>query len=246
MRALSGAFAFLTVLPLPRRWALEPSGAMLAAFPVVGLALGAALAGADLLAGRLFPDPVRAGLVLGLWLLASGALHLDGWVDLCDALMPGLSPDQARAALKDPRIGAGGLAGGVGLLLLKFAALAALEPPRWTALVMALVLARWAAVLVIDRFPYGGGPSGRGWPIKLSARRLHLAVATALTVPLLLVLPPPLMAAGYLLAAGAGLGLAWASRRRLGGVSGDVYGAAIELGEVSLLLLALAWARLAG
>lgn len=238
--AAGGALAFLTVLPVPARWVGRADGWTVAAFPLLGLGLGLALGAADALAGALLAPPVRAALVLALWVALSGALHLDGWVDFCDALAPGLSMERARAALQDPRVGALGLAGGVLLLLLKFALLVSLPWPRWPALAGGLSLARWGAALALHARPYGG-QLGREMKARLAAR--HLATASLLALPAIPLLGGAAGLAGVAAVAALALTLTAVAQRRLGAVRGDLYGAVIELGEAAVLLLALVLPR---
>src|SRR5439155_7026639 len=74
---------------------------------------------AALLAERISPT-LAAFLVLLLWVIATGALHIDGFCDLCDALFGGPTPEERLQIMKDPHVGAFGLAGVVLLLLGKF------------------------------------------------------------------------------------------------------------------------------
>src|SRR5579884_1252814 len=123
MQSFLVALAFLTVVPVPVR--KLPGLAAVARsrfwYPVVGLLLGALLGGATaLLAARLHAPLVAAFLLLAVWVVLTGALHLDGFCDLCDGLFGGRSPEDRLRILKDPHLGTFGLAGGVLLLLGKF------------------------------------------------------------------------------------------------------------------------------
>ncbi|HET7875865.1 MAG TPA: adenosylcobinamide-GDP ribazoletransferase, partial [Methylomirabilota bacterium] len=115
MGSLILAIRFLTVFPLPGREAGGPGALGRAAwwFPLVGLALGAVLALADRGLSRLFPPLVSAVLVLALWKVLTGGIHLDGLADCLDGLA-GRDPEQRRAIMRDARIG---VFGAVGLIL---------------------------------------------------------------------------------------------------------------------------------
>src|SRR5262245_32285816 len=123
MRSFLVALAFLTILPV--RFRTPPGPAEVARsglwYPVVGGLLGAALGGwTALLMLWDRPPQVSAFLVLLAWVVLTGALHLDGFCDLCDGLFGGRTPEDRLRILKDPHLGTFGLAGGVLLLLGKF------------------------------------------------------------------------------------------------------------------------------
>ncbi|MDI7276371.1 MAG: adenosylcobinamide-GDP ribazoletransferase, partial [Anaerolineae bacterium] len=151
------ALKFLTILPVPVPEELpeKAMGRAVAWYPLVGAVLGLLLAGADLLAGLVFPVGLRSVLVLALWVALTGALHLDGFMDSCDALLAPRSPDERLEILRDVHAGSFAVAGAALLLLIKFAALASLEGPlRTAALIGVPVLGRWAMALAVVGYPY--------------------------------------------------------------------------------------------
>lgn len=121
------ALQFLTRIPV--RLAGEPSprelGLSLLYYPLVGLLLGALLAGgAWLLLRSGIPPLLGAALILSLWVALTGALHLDGLADSIDAWAGGRGDrERTLAIMKDPASGPQGVTGLVLVLLLKFAAL---------------------------------------------------------------------------------------------------------------------------
>src|SRR5205085_937427 len=126
MRSFLAALAFLTVLPI--RFREMPSPTVIARsrfwYPLVGLLLGALLGGwMALLRYWSLSSSVSAFLILLAWVAITGALHLDGFCDLCDGLFGGRSPEDRLRILKDPHLGTFGLAGGVLLLAGKLVAL---------------------------------------------------------------------------------------------------------------------------
>src|SRR5690242_16600444 len=132
MRSLLVALAFLTLVPV--RFRNPPDAGDVARsrfwYPAVGVLLGTALGGWTALLSLWGPSAlVSAFLVLLAWVLLTGALHLDGFCDLCDGLFGGRTPEDRLRILKDPHLGAFALAGGVLLLLGKFALLS--EMVRW-------------------------------------------------------------------------------------------------------------------
>src|SRR5512136_1137121 len=153
-----GAFSLLTVLPVPFRWldAKRPPARAMAAYPLVGLALGLVLTLASCLLQAVLPSLLAAALTVALWAFLTGGLHLDGWADCCDALPATVTRERRLEILKDPRLGS---FGGIGLALLlmsKVAAVASLprgSAAQGAALILAPILGRWAIVNVAAVFP---------------------------------------------------------------------------------------------
>jgi adenosylcobinamide-GDP ribazoletransferase len=237
---IAAAVQFLTLVPPLVRWPFTPQelGRSVGWFPLVGLLLGGLLAGLDWCLAWLFPPGVTAALVLAAWIVCTGALHLDGFLDSCDGLFGGHTPEARLRIMRDERAGAFAVIGGVLLLLLKYAALAG-NPQRLAALVVAPVVGRWGMAVAVVGFPYGRAEGlGRamkdhaGWPQAARAGVVAAAaiggVAVAIDWRALLTLP----------LAGA---LTWATGcfalRRLPGLTGDIYGALCELVEMMVLLL---------
>ena len=238
MKPVVAAFAFLTRLPVWRGPLRDVDlGRSVSFFPLVGLVLGFVLTGvAAGLAGSVAPWLVAvllAVLLAGL----TGGLHLDGFADVFDALGGGRG-DRARMLeiMRDSRIGAHGAAALNLLLIAKVAALAqAVERRDLLALLAFPMIARWLAALLVVLFPYARA-EGVGRAFSGEAGRLQAAIATVIAVVTVAALGAPLVlpALGTAVVVFA---FAFWLHRRLGGLTGDVYGAAIELGEVSMLVL---------
>ncbi len=237
--SLAAALQFLTVMPplVRRPFTPDELGRSVGWFPFVGLLLGAILAGLDRLLGRAFPPGVTAALVLAAWVLVTGALHLDGFLDSCDGLFGGHTPEARLRIMRDERAGAFAVIGGILLMLLKYAALAG-NPHRTAALVLAPVVGRWGMAVAVVGFPYGR-TEGLGRAMKDHARRPQVLLASviALATVAALVVPNDWRAILTLPLAGV---VVWAGgrfvRRRLPGLTGDIYGALCELLEVVVLL----------
>ena len=243
LRDLNGAWIFYSVLPaIP--W-IEPRFTRIARFaPWVGAVLGG-------LQGLLWwaiqghaPDLAPVCLVLAAGLLLSGGLHMDGAMDTADGLAAG---ERLREAMQDSRVGASGAQALVLLLLLRAGALAMLGAHAPSALVWAAVWGRVAPLVAIARFPYLHEQGSAGFH-----RQHWTGLATELRPTLLLL--PPLLALSW--AGGHGLilllGLVPAVvvplrlGRRLGGHSGDSYGACVEWSETLALLLTASLALIQG
>lgn len=241
MGGFFSALQFLTRLPVPPgEYRLEKSVPWL---PVVGLVLGAILAGVDWGLRLLGVDQLVASTVIVVLLLVlSGALHADGLMDTWDAVFGHASPERRLEIMRDPHVGAFGVVGLVCVVALKIAAVYALPTGvRLQALVLAPTLGRWAIVLLATIFPYGR-EHGLGAPLKAAARPRTLLLATILPLAACITLGPVGIGCG-LLAVVVALGLGRWLMRLLPGLTGDNYGAACELVEATVWLSAAPLAR---
>ncbi len=232
------AIEFLTTLrwhSVPMRTSGEVT-ASLWAFPLAGLLIGLGLFGLERGGREIAPDAVVAGMLVLSWVLLTGGLHLDGLADTCDGLFGGRDREQRLAIMRDTTTGSWGTIALVLVLLMKFALLVSLpEGGRFAALLLAPIVARGVIVGLMKTWPYARR-EGFG-------RALHDTVGG--TVPVVAAVLT-LLAAGLLLsgegllvvvfATTVGVSLAWYARTRLGGLTGDVYGALIELVEAATLL----------
>ncbi|MFZ5491429.1 MAG: adenosylcobinamide-GDP ribazoletransferase [Pseudomonadota bacterium] len=233
-RPLRLALALMTTLPLPTAPAPEPDDLSRSplTYPLVGLLLGVLLIAA---CWALFdlPPLAAAAIVLALWVALTGALHLDGLADCADALLGGhADAARRRAILKDPHVGTAAVAAVTLVLIGKFASLAAvLEHGSLVPLLLAPVLARGAVLALMCALPYVS-PGGSAETITAGLPRHTAWLVVGLVAVVALFTAPRALPITVLLGALIGL----AARRRLGGATGDVYGATVELGEVAVLL----------
>lgn len=238
--AFLAALQFLTIFPPVIRRPFTPAelGSAAGFYPLVGLLLGAALFAADYLLHFLVPAPVRAALILAFWVILSGALHLDGFLDTCDGLLGGLTPESRLKIMRDERVGAYALSGGVLLLLVKFTALGALKQP-FGALILAPTLSRWGMSFALFAFPYARS-QGLGREIKNHITWREIILASLIALPIAWFTTEWV----GLLAFGAAALITWSGSifvlHRLDGLTGDTYGALNELIETSVLLILLA------
>jgi adenosylcobinamide-GDP ribazoletransferase len=239
VRRLLTACRYLTVLPLPRSDAAGDLGRAAGWFPVVGLILGLGLAAAGLVAAWLGPPLLAAAVVVTLWALGTGGLHLDGLADAADGLGGGFSADEALAIMRDPGTGAFGVTAVVLVLAIKIAALAGLPPEvGWRVLLLAPVASR-VGPLVLARLcpPARAEGAGHAFALAVGPAELTAAALVAAATGLALLGPWGLLPLGLVAASAAGF--AGYLRRRLGGLTGDCLGAQVEAGE-ALVLAALA------
>jgi len=251
LRAFLCAFSFLTRIPLPGTGDLPPrvAGLSVVFFPVVGVLLGAVSAGAAwVLLDRLGfpPHPLWALALVGLQALLTGALHLDGLSDVVDGL-GGSRGDRDRALeiMKDPRVGAFGVVALIAVLAAKVLAMNDVlrTPGRLILLTAYPVAARVAAALLVVFVPCAR-PTGLAQTFHQEARWPGAVLALLVAGGFLAQQGWSILApAAWALGAGLTTGLYIAVRLR--GLTGDGYGAAIEMSEL-VFLVASAWPQIRG
>lgn len=234
------ALTFLTILPWPRPVLAGPEdlARSLVWFPWVGLLLGALYAAAGHLALHLWPPAGAAALLLVLTVILTRGLHLDGLADTLDGLGGGRDPQSRLTVMKDSRLGAFGAMGLILALLLKGVFLTLLlEAGRLSALLLFPVVSRGGMVLLARLSPYARPEGGLG---RAMTEGVTGPVALGALAPVLLACLLFYGGRGVVLLVAAGLLILTLSRvftRLLGGVTGDVLGAANELLEVLALAL---------
>ncbi|MGA2368174.1 MAG: adenosylcobinamide-GDP ribazoletransferase [Dehalococcoidia bacterium] len=231
------ALKFLTILPAPssKNEGPEQVGRSLGFFPVVGLVIGLLLAGLYCLMRGIFPVPLVNAILITALVLVTGAHHLDGLSDTFDALVAGRTTEQRLSIMTDTRVGVFGISAIVLTLLIKYASLTGIASVP--TLIMVPVVSRWTMAGAILIFP-AARKVGMGFAAKSGASWTGFVVASvvALLVMTLFggwIAGPILMAVLFSLMCCFGL----LFRRLFGGLTGDCYGALVELGEVMALIL---------
>jgi adenosylcobinamide-GDP ribazoletransferase len=239
------ALSFLTVLPVPVPGSAGrlSMGWAVACFPLAGAFMGLCLVGMDWLLSPWFPPAVEAALLLVALLAATGALHLDGFMDSFDGVFGGKDPASRRAIMKDSRVGSFGIAAAASALLLEYGSLASLPAAgRVEALVLAVALSRWAMAALLWLFP-AAGSTGLAAGLKPQVRWVHVVVATILAVAIAASFPGW---AGGILVVLSGLAVLAVGRlmvAKIGGITGDSCGAVGQLVEILVLVASAAIVR---
>ena len=233
LTALSMAMSMFCALPCPcPRWDEELRGRMLLCLPVVGLVIGALWAAAarvlDLIG---CPDLLRAAVLACLPWLLTGFLHLDGYMDCADAILSRRDLPTRQKILKDSHVGSFAV---IALVLLALAAVALfagadLHGRYWVLLVIPAVSRCCAAASIFSIPPMEGSSYGALSRDPGGCAGMMLLAAALCALAVLLCGLPGLGAAGTLLTT-----LLFIRRgvRQLGGMSGDISGMGITLGEV--------------
>jgi adenosylcobinamide-GDP ribazoletransferase len=258
LRACIAAFQFLTRLPIPVQMTYTDLvfRRSVIFYPLAGGVIGLLLLLASEGLGLFLPPLPAAVLLLGLWVVLTGGLHLDGLMDTADGILSHRPREQMLEIMKDSRVGAMGVIVAVLHLILKFALLyTLLESNQWDGvtgsmgyLLLAIVpiWSRWFMTVAIQGWPYARKDSGLGsffqgitkWHVVMSL--LVALFTTTIFVRFIdttldaAIWPVPIyfacttFMAGWLIASYIS--------RKLGGLTGDTYGALNELLEAILLL----------
>ncbi|MGO2241885.1 MAG: adenosylcobinamide-GDP ribazoletransferase [Halomonas sp.] len=235
------ALQFLTRIPLPvacpwtpdtRRWAVR-------SYPLAGLLIGGVLALVALLLQNA-PVPITALAVLSVWVALSGGLHLDGVMDIADALGSNQPLARRWEIMKDPQVGSFGILALVFLLAWKGILLWALlhyQAPLWWLVAMP-ALGRWAGVALLVLTPCAQS-QGLAWSWQQSLSGQDVALALLPMALLALLVPSTVL---MLLAVAVFVMIMRGAMMRLfNGINGDMVGATIEGGELWLLILVWSW-----
>lgn len=241
---IAAAFQFLTRLPLTRL-TYRPDALSRSAkfFPLVGLALGAAVAGIHLVLSPHLPAMVVAVLIVLFSTLATGWLHEDGLADVADAFGGGWNKSQILQIMKDSRIGSYGALAIVFSVAARVLLLASLPPSSFVQYaISAEVLCRWTVLPLGAVLPGARAEASQGARLARQISAVSLAVGTLLAFGIV----------GYLLRAAMWIPVITASamtlltglyyKRRIGGITGDCFGATIQLTLAAVYLCGV-WHR---
>lgn len=241
LRSIAMAFSMFSVVPMPMvEWKKENMKYMLCALPLVGVVIGLALCLWQGLSQWLGIGTVlfAAGLAL-IPQAISGGIHMDGFCDTVDALSSHAAPERKREILKDSHTGAFAIIFTAGYFLLYFALCTEVER-AWRAVIITgvhHVLARAVGALAGTAFP-GSGSTGMLAAFRDGATKKAAAILTVwclLCAGVLIALSP---VSGIVCALAAAVLLVYLrrmSQKQFGGMSGDLAGYLITVGELVLL-----------
>jgi len=230
------ALQFLTIIPVSRPVTTTASqlGESVTFYPIIGLLIGGGLVGFTLILDNHLSSPLLASILLISWVILTGGLHLDGLADCADAWVGGFGHRQrSLEIMKDPAAGPIAVICLVLILLLKWnLILVALENQHFEVLILTPMLGRLAILISMLSSTYIR-KTGLAAKIILNLPRLKLIitilVGTILTAYFINIWVVIVIFATIWL-------INTQANKRLGGVTGDVYGATVELVEVNVLL----------
>lgn len=216
------------------------------AVPLAALVIAAPAAVTLLAAGlAALASPLAATLAVTALALTTGALHEDGLADSADGLFGGHTPERRLEIMKDSRVGSyGAMALGLSLLLRVTALAAILDAAgAWAAAGAILIAAMWSRAdgvrLLAGQPParMSGAAAAVGRPLPETGwMALALSALIGFGLQIATSLPAWGLAFGLGLASLAATYLARLSRRLIGGQTGDIIGAAQQLGEIAIYL----------
>ena len=243
MKTLVDAFTLLTIIPVPSGKNDDPgAGSSKFAplfFPLVGGLIGLAMAAVFALVDLFLPVPLVAALVLATGVALTGAIHIDGLADYADGVFGGRTAEDRLRIMKLPDVGAFGVVTVVPVLLVDWTAISSMTTPgAWSVLVVA-GLVSWTAPLVVMSFTTYLPAEGLGQSYK-GLSRLAIAGPTVFTFSITFVIGGwaalAVALAGVLTAFAVGV----FAKKSIGGATGDVYGAGVELSFAAALIAAVA------
>lgn len=241
-RALACAMQFLTRIPLATRTLFDNKdyANSLAWYPVIGLILGGLVWLSGVTLAGLSSTSLAAALVLAVWVLLTGALHLDGVADCADAWVGGFGDrEKTFQIIKDPRSGPIAVVVLVLVLLVKWAALEVLlGSEHWWIIWLIPLLARGAMPYIFWRLDYVSSSGlGSAFVEGLSRQRILISLLFVVVIAMLS-LTAQLEILVLFVVVSLLIYLWWkrASYQKLGGFNGDCAGALVEFLELGLLL----------
>lgn len=235
-------FQFLTRIPIKtqNQWSPDSFSQSVKFFPIIGGIIGLLLAGivygAQALWGTNLPMHLLAiGLIL-IEIIITGGLHCDGLMDTIDGVFSGKPREKMLEIMKDSRVGAFGAMSFCLLIFIKYSLIMDMDSMLLPLAILVMpIVGRMAVVVAITLYPYARA-EGLGKAFYQSAHKYTLYVAGILSSLLLIPLGKIVIISGVIGIAFAFLFSEYVSKR-LGGLTGDVYGAIIELTEIVTLLV---------
>lgn len=230
------AVQFMTRIPIKKEIEFSNKNlrTAISAFPLIGMFIGL-ISGFIFRALTVYNDQVAAGMCILAMVALSGGLHLDGLSDTLDGFLSGREKERTMGIMKDSRIGTFGALGLILVILLKFVFLSGLGVDGWIGIPIVMAGGRLSAAWMIWRFP-PARKDGLGSMFKSSKPGKSIIVISVLLIALVgISYPKGIVSLSAAIITGQFIGQ-W-SMRKISGLTGDVYGAGIELSELTALAI---------
>ncbi len=231
LQAFAMCQSMFCAIPSPFRvWEEKARDKMLLFLPLVGLEMGLIWGALSWVLGKLGLPPLVIALAVSMYpYLATGFLHLDGFMDVTDAVKSCRDLQRRREILKDSHVGSFSVIACAMLLLSQFALVAAAEQGNGVLVLLPMVSRCCSALAVTVLKPMSTSQYASQ----------HFPKEHVLVLGLMLCIA---LAAGFLVSVRTGValigclaGYGWALRRgyrSLEGMNGDIAGYALTLGEL--------------
>ena len=245
IKAFFIALGLMTRIPVPSLFHIKEDdseklyGWSVMFYPLVGLVIGGGLIfvlwGLSLLSLST-NGLIEAAIILAVWVLITGALHLDGLADSADAWLGGYGDKQRTLEImKDPYSGPAAVVVLVLILLLKFSSLTAITIDEWVILILSPVLARTFIMILLTTTPYvREAGMGESAVKQLPKRAIWFVSLIILAVSVFLLKEKSW---GLLVVIAIAYFIRRLMLKRINGTTGDTAGAMLEVMEVSVLLV---------
>jgi cobalamin 5'-phosphate synthase/cobalamin synthase len=255
LHACAAAFQFLTRIPVKIQLNYDERlfRRSVVFYPLAGAVIGLVLFLISLILKSVLPTAPLAVILLGIWIALTGGLHMDGLMDTADGVLSHRSRERMLEIMKDSRVGAMGVIVGCCQLLMKAALLYSLLEYASSWMVLLIVIPIWSRlfmVYAIARWPYAREGEGMGRLVATVSYKEAipaLLIAASLTIITLLASHTSIITTLFytVLFATTTLVIGWFLARKmvskLGGLTGDTYGALNELLETAWLLIVVMW-----
>lgn len=230
------ACSLLTRLPVPRipASAYDRQSTASWAFPLVGALIGSVSAAAAFVSLKLgLPTPVAAGVFIFAQIILTGAMHEDGLADTADGLWGGWTRERRLEIMKDSAIGTYGVLSLILVVGLRWTAIAAILPTGFLPLIATAALSRMGLPVIMAVVPHA---RSEGLSFQVGSPDRNVVAASIITAVLAgwgLVGPVVIgVALGYALVLTL---VSLIAKARIGGQTGDILGAAQQVGEIAIL-----------
>ena len=232
MKSFVMMLTYITRIPFPIKLEYDEQTFIkgLYAMPIIGLIMGAVMAGAMWILKDQIPQ-VKAFVIIVVYFALVGGLHLDGLADYMDGMFSGRTKDRILEIMSDSRIGSFGV---IGLCLYFLGMYIGLQNNNWQAVLLAPVVARTMAVWVIGFGTYAK-KEGMGKRLIEYGRPWHGLSMFFVLVIVLYFWQPTFIKTVFVTLLGTVVVLRWTTKH-IGGITGDVIGAVIESTQVLWLL----------
>lgn len=240
MKAFLAALGFLTRIPIPGDGEVNSHSLSrsIIFFPVVGGIIGVASASLYLILEPFIPRTVLSVLIIALPIFLTGGIHFDGLLDSGDGLFSGRSRERSLEIMRDSRVGSMGVIAGILNVMLRYSVLNALPGAMVPVLLITQPVAgRWVMSLALHIFPYARKEGGLGQGFTEEKGIINIMLSSILALAFMWIVNGPVGIVIALMVLAFSLLVAVWAAGKLGGLTGDVYGALNEVAENIFLLL---------